>query len=965
VGEAGEGRRFRAFFARTRGALGFEKDVVVKVVKGRDAEALAWALEGAKRAMALSHASVLRVLNVGHAVIDGTEQLYWITELARGASLAKLVAAARARRASIPAPVMLSVGAAVAEALDHAHRRQAEGRPIAHGALDAKQVFLTDEGAVQISDFCLHPAPADPAEDLVALGRMLASAAGADVPGPARAVLRALEEGAVTDAGVASERLHGAAYELSPTPLGRSVRSWLERARDLGSPAPSCAAAEPPRHEAGRAPGSRLVGRDVEMRALAEAFERTRARGPLRAVVVGPAGIGKSKLLAELERRTRKAEHARAILVRGAPPPFDLVALVSRALGALVAGGEEETGPPALARRLEMAAQDRPLVLCIDDADLVDPDGLAELHAALGLAAPATRVLCVEAGRVAARAAAPLEERTLRLGEIDDEAIGQIVAVRLGARLVPPEIVEPLSAAAGGNPWFVEQALRDLEEQALVEVSGGVARLCEGAAVRVPESLGRLVGDRIARQSEAIRAALEAAAVLGPGAQPVEIARLALLGEGEDVVRAALIGGAFAREDETGGLHLATSTSEQVLALASPERVRDLHARAAALLGGDDAVLPAPLHAKRARHLERSGAPAAAARADLRAARSWAKQDAPIAAAAAYVRAIRGLDEATAVYAAVSELGAIAARTACGPVDLEEALPTVLALVDAALPLDARLLTRVRLARLCAPNVEAATVLLDQAESLADVLSSDSHPDARALPTARTLEHAIHGARLSVAADSGDAARGLPSARRIVEDDGADVQALADAARVAIWSDDLALARAAVARLPAGSDAAARLSSEILAAEGRYDEAAALLASVDASNDDDTVDRARAALQRALVLIAQGDEPRAFAALTDASRRARSAGALDVIAAAARELDGLAARHEAAALERLAHGVGAAKARGRAYEELVLAALLLRARRARGEPVAAEIERLASDAERVGHLAMARALRRP
>src|SRR5215211_8198264 len=124
------------------------------------------------------------------------------------------------------------------------------------------------------------------------------------------------------------------------------------------------------------APSSRLRGRTVELRTLAEALGRAAGGRPAIVVVEGEAGIGKSRLLAEALEAARS-------------------------------------------RGLEVVAGRGPLVLGLDDLQWADPSSLLTLGAL-------ARRLTV--GPVALEAFDAAGAHRLALGQLDPEAVAELVA---------------------------------------------------------------------------------------------------------------------------------------------------------------------------------------------------------------------------------------------------------------------------------------------------------------------------------------------------------------------------------------------------------------------------------------------------------------------------------------------------------------------------------------------------------
>jgi hypothetical protein len=158
VGRAlGSGRFCDAFLAKLVGVEGFERELCLKLLRleaAVDASARARLLDAARASAGLSHAAVLQVVDVGVAEWDGEARPFVACELARGPSLAQVIA----QRDAWPLAARLAVLAELVRALEHAHRADAKRGAVVHGSLDARQVFVTARGEVKLGDFALGAA---------------------------------------------------------------------------------------------------------------------------------------------------------------------------------------------------------------------------------------------------------------------------------------------------------------------------------------------------------------------------------------------------------------------------------------------------------------------------------------------------------------------------------------------------------------------------------------------------------------------------------------------------------------------------------------------------------------------------------------------------------------------------------------------------------------------------------------
>jgi len=252
-------------------------------------------------------------------------------------------------------------------------------------------------------------------------------AAKGDVGGPAALAARAFElPGAAPPDPAALAELH-ALLVAGGHPLARQVASdAAELGLDLGEVAP--ASGDRPAPSRALSPATPLLGREAEIRQA-----RALLGDPEAHVVtlVGPGGVGKTRLAFELARRLNQAEAPVAGVPGAGVPVAGPVALESvrtagelfrelaSALGMLVSGGQSTD---MLARQLAERLRTAPALLVLDGCEhLADGECSAALSRLLA-GAPGARAL------VTSRA--PLQvadERVVRIGGLplgEPEALG-------------------------------------------------------------------------------------------------------------------------------------------------------------------------------------------------------------------------------------------------------------------------------------------------------------------------------------------------------------------------------------------------------------------------------------------------------------------------------------------------------------------------------------------------------------
>ena len=240
-----------------------------------------------------------------------------------------------------------------------------------------------------------------------------------------------------------------------------------------------------------------LVGRRPELDRLRVAYEQALAERRCRLVsVIGPAGIGKSRLVREF--LLQMAPEA-TIRVGRCPPYGEGITFwpVAEVLPDETFEGTTEEIFRRVRRSLEELARERPLVVCFDDVHWAEPTFLNLVDYLQGLITELPVLLvCMSRAEL-------LEQRPQwTAGAIVLSPLSAEEAEALLAKLdAPPEARPRIAEAAEGNPLFAEQM--------------AAMALEEGPSFPVPASIRALLAARLDRLPPPERAVVERAAVIG------------------------------------------------------------------------------------------------------------------------------------------------------------------------------------------------------------------------------------------------------------------------------------------------------------------------------------------------------------------------------------------------------------------------------------------------------------------
>jgi adenylate cyclase len=314
-----------------------------------------------------------------------------------------------------------------------------------------------------------------------------------------------------------------------------------------------------------------LVGRTAEMGRLRRALEKTRRTGIGTAVLVsGDSGMGKSRLLAELEPEARRLGYAwtwteNVSYGQGEPYRFARVfaqaiadehgldsgafvrqllfsgpvdnSTIQRFGGAIAAMAREAafTGWETESRHIpddpaetaailaevatryidRLLATDGPRVVVVDDIHWVDPssNGIVELMVRAAETNPLVVLVTMRPGVAPAWAEMRHVERlTLRGLELPETARLATIVARAA---LDAEDAQRIHDRTEGNPLFIGETVRASIEDGSLEYHDGRMTLVEVGAPRLPLTLRAVLGARIDGLDKPARDVLGVAAVVG------------------------------------------------------------------------------------------------------------------------------------------------------------------------------------------------------------------------------------------------------------------------------------------------------------------------------------------------------------------------------------------------------------------------------------------------------------------
>ncbi len=546
----------------------------------------------------VAHAGLVRTLAAGVDRSDGRERPYLVMERVEGETLRAL----HDERCPVPEALCRRIGREVAEALAALHEVGA-----VHRDVKPENVILTHDGFVKVMDFgvafvaeearrtstsgfvgtVLYAAPEqfasagariDGRADLYALGVVLyelatgahpfqakdaASALSLRMEGAARASSRRADVSPFLDAVLArllepdADRRFSTARELAGVLAQGEGSTWWRR-----TSIEVAAARRGVRNVVRVARVTPVVGREAELAELRDLYDRARDGEGACALVVGEAGIGKSRLVDELATRLAAGgedfhflygacgidgagpfaaalrehldegaleERLAPLLGPMAPLAAEFAALLrgAPATGAVLA--RDATGALYL-ESLRTLARERPTILVVDDLHAAsDDDGalLRDLRLAIG----GDRLLLVGLSRLDAPAvpldAAATSRRAVR---IELRALPELDAARIVTELLEDaaaaDVAQDVASRCDGNPLLLIGVVEQLRATGVLErdVRGAWRADRSRVGAVLPAGMGEMIRRRLEGLDDADRGLLDVAACVGPSFDPLLVA---------------------------------------------------------------------------------------------------------------------------------------------------------------------------------------------------------------------------------------------------------------------------------------------------------------------------------------------------------------------------------------------------------------------------------------------------------
>lgn len=307
-----------------------------------------------------------------------------------------------------------------------------------------------------------------------------------------------------------------------------------------------------------------FTGRTAELTALEAIFAEARSGSGRIVLIVGEAGMGKSRMIHELRERVRTRD-VQMLLGRcrsygGVSPYLPIVEFLRDLLGGAAAGDEAQV--VANIRRLDVslepliplylhllsirserfpvprhlqgehlhaamldavvallmaAARQSSLLLLLEDWHWAD-DASREALERIAEIVDSLPIAIVVATRPDASVLAGVGSKgtIVQLGPLERAGTGALLQALLGGDRVGEALVAKVHDRTGGNPFFLEQVAHTLREEGAVSTAGGELQLTRDIeSLRLPDTVQALIRARLDRLDGDAREVLRVASVIG------------------------------------------------------------------------------------------------------------------------------------------------------------------------------------------------------------------------------------------------------------------------------------------------------------------------------------------------------------------------------------------------------------------------------------------------------------------
>jgi predicted ATPase/DNA-binding winged helix-turn-helix (wHTH) protein len=353
------------------------------------------------------------------------------------------------------------------------------------------------------------------------------------------------------------ETLHRRGYRfIAPVTIGRSTNvvqgkaGGEESMRPIAREAASTIGAEP------------IIGREKELSFLLEKLDAALQGKGTVVFVTGPAGIGKTRLVRELRdhaarsgfqwfagKYEKSGKHAYAVwadMLKGylqRKDPTSLRTLIgpyaaqlasifaealpqvnnTRSLEEKDSESERSSFLEAWAHLFVQISREAPIILFLDDVQWAGSlDVLHHLARNIGnqpiLVAVAYRNDELQMNATLWKTVLDMNRErlfhSLTLEPLQQKEVGQLISHKID-KTIAPHLIDVVFQRTQGNPFFVEEFLRLLEERRLVVRTEAGVDLRESAFLEMPESVKAVINERVERLGKKAVELLRMASVIG------------------------------------------------------------------------------------------------------------------------------------------------------------------------------------------------------------------------------------------------------------------------------------------------------------------------------------------------------------------------------------------------------------------------------------------------------------------